>query len=73
MSSALENCWSSDAGPSTDLIDKLTNCLLQPMGVVIGASAVASHARTEQLLVDEGPVVVPQVRGQVQVTGMGAA
>jgi hypothetical protein len=50
---------SSDAGPSTDPLKKLTNCLLQPMEVAVGASATAADAETERLPEDEGPVVVP--------------
>jgi hypothetical protein len=41
---------SSDAGPSTDPLEKLTHCPLQPMGVAEGASDAAAHAETE----DEG-------------------
>jgi hypothetical protein len=50
---------SSDAGPSTNPHVKLTNCPLQPMGVIVGASAAAADAEIEQLPEDEGPVVVP--------------
>jgi hypothetical protein len=50
---------SSDAGHSTDLLEKLTKCPLQPMGVAVGESATAADAETEQLPGDEGPVVLP--------------
>jgi hypothetical protein len=63
---------SSDAGPSTNPLDKLTNCPLQQMGVAVGASATAADAEIEQLPEDEGPVVVPlEGAGEgVQVTGV---
>jgi hypothetical protein len=50
---------SSAAGPSTDPLENLTHCPLQPMGVVVGASADAADADKEQLPEDEDPVVVP--------------
>jgi hypothetical protein len=31
-----------DAGPSTNPLETLTNCPLQPMGVAVGASAAAA-------------------------------
>jgi hypothetical protein len=51
--------WTSHAGPSTDPLEKLTKCPLQPMGVAVGASTAATDAETEQLHEFEGPVVVP--------------
>jgi hypothetical protein len=50
---------SSDAGHSTDTLEKLTNCPLQPMGVAVGESAAAADAELEHLPGDEGPMVVP--------------
>jgi hypothetical protein len=50
---------SSDAGPSIDLFEKLTNCPLQPMGVAVGAFAAEDDAETEQLPEHKRPVVVP--------------
>jgi hypothetical protein len=34
---------SSSAGPSIDSLDKLTKCLLQLMGMVVGVSAAATE------------------------------
>jgi hypothetical protein len=50
---------SSDADHTTNPLEKLTSCPLQPMGVVVGASATAADAGAEKLPEDEGPVVVP--------------
>jgi hypothetical protein len=63
----------SDACPSTNPLEKLSNRPLQPMGVAVGAPAAAADAGIEQLSEDEGTVVVPLEgagRG-LQVTGVG--
>jgi hypothetical protein len=39
---------SSAAGPSTDPLDNMTHCPLQPMGVVVGASADAADAEKKR-------------------------
>jgi hypothetical protein len=56
------------------VLEKLTNCPLQPMGVVVGASATAAHTDKQQLPENEVPVVVPlEGAGEgVQATGVGS-
>jgi hypothetical protein len=54
-------------------IEKLTNCPLQSVGVVVCASAAAFDTEIEQLPEDGNPVVVPLERAGegVQATGVG--